>query len=162
MNTEPRDFEGRDIGWVLALNERHAVELSPLSKPRLEQLVDKAMHARVVDERAAFMIAFDQDADYDSPNFQWFKQRLDHFVYIDRIAVSSTHRGQGLARILYGDMFSRTAQGGHDQVVCEVNSDPPNPASDAFHRALGFSSMGDARLEDRDKSVRYLRRALQS
>jgi predicted GNAT superfamily acetyltransferase len=41
-------------------------------------------------------------------------------------------------------------------VCCEVNSDPPNPLSDAFHAALGFREVGRAFLPDRGKSVRYL------
>jgi uncharacterized protein len=33
------------------------------------------------------MLAFDQDADYDSPNFLWFRERLARFVYADRVVV---------------------------------------------------------------------------
>ncbi len=160
MNGNPRDIEDADLDWVLALNRVHEVELSPLTRSALQRLVDKASHARVVDERAAYLIAFDQDADYGSPNFRWFKDRLSRFVYVDRIAVSGLHRGKGLARTLYEDLFRRAARDDHDVIVCEVNSDPPNPASDAFHGALGFSEIGTARLEDRGKSVRYLSRAL--
>ena len=45
---------------------------------------------------------------------------------------------------------------GHARVVCEVNSDPPNPASDAFHAALGFAEVGQAVLATQGKVVRYL------
>jgi predicted GNAT superfamily acetyltransferase len=37
---------------------------------------------------------------------------------------------------------------------------PPNPASDAFHAALGFAEVGSARLFDGMKTVRYLARPL--
>jgi len=80
--------------------------------------------------------------------------------WIDRIAVSDGQRGKGLARLLYEDLFRDALTIGQELVVCEVNTDPPNPGSDAFHAALGFTVVGEARLEDRDKSVRYLKRAL--
>jgi predicted GNAT superfamily acetyltransferase len=69
-------------------------------------------------------------------------------------------RGHGFARRLYADLFARAGQAGHDIVVCEVNSDPPNPASDAFHAAQGFAEVGKAAIHQGSKTVRYLARAL--
>lgn len=46
-------------------------------------------------------------------------------------------------------------------VCCEVNSDPPNPASDAFHARLGFAEVGAAAIHGGAKSVRYLARPLE-
>ena len=54
----------------------------------------------------------------------------------------------------------RAGRAGHDQIVCEVNSEPPDPASDAFHTALGFREIGRATIHDGRKAVRYFRRAL--
>ncbi len=160
MNHSPRALIETDLDWVLALNRLHEVEMSPLSDAGLSALVAEAAYSRVVGDRAAFLIAFDQDANYHSPNFLWFRERLPRFIYVDRVAVSEHHRGRGLARALYEDVFEFGTGSGHEVIVCEVNSDPPNPASDAFHRAMAFTEMGDAHLEDRGKSVRYLRRAL--
>jgi predicted GNAT superfamily acetyltransferase len=50
--------------------------------------------------------------------------------------------------------------GKHVRLVCEVNSNPPNPASDAFHAALGFAEVGSASILDDSKIVRYLQRGL--
>ena len=160
MNSNPRKIIETDLDWVLALNRVHEVELAPLSRSGLTELVAKAAYACVVDESAAYLIAFDQDADYDSPNFLWFRDRFSRFIYVDRIAVSERHRGRGLARILYEDLFRHAVRDNHEVIVCEVNSDPPNPASDAFHQAMDFTEMGGAHLQDRGKTVRYLRRAL--
>jgi predicted GNAT superfamily acetyltransferase len=160
MNNNPRPIIATDLDWVLALNRLHEIELSSLTDAGLSALVAGAIYSRVLDDQAAYLIAFDQDADYDSPNFLWFRDRLRRFIYVDRIAVSDRHRGRGLARCLYEDLFAFGAGSGHEVIVCEVNSDPPNPASDAFHQALGFTEIGDAHLEDRGKTVRYLRRAL--
>jgi uncharacterized protein len=145
---------------VLALNNEHAAELSWLEPQRLSFLIDQAFYARRIGEVEAFLLAFDQDADYDSPNFLWFKSRYRRFVYIDRIAVSAHARGRGHARRLYHDLFNVAARNGHDIVVCEVNSDPPNPASDAFHAALGFSAVGHASIHGGKKSVRYFARSI--
>ncbi len=149
-----------DEAALLALNNAHAVELSLLSAGRLRQLLAAAFHARVAADGAALLIAFDQGADYDSPNFRWFQARYQRFVYVDRVVVAPAARGRGLARALYADLIAAAAGAGHDRVCCEVNSAPPNPASDAFHAALGFHEVGSAHLADRDKAVRYLIRKL--
>jgi len=145
-------------GWALALNNAHAVELSWLDAPRFGELVQCAFLACRIADRA-FLLAFDQDARYDSPNFLWFRARYRRFVYVDRVVVAPEARGCGHARRLYAALFDRARRAGHDAIVCEVNREPPNPASDAFHRALGFEAVGRADLPG-GKSVRYLRRGL--
>ncbi len=105
-------------------------------------------------------MAFDEGADYDSPNYLWFLERHRHFVYVDRIVVNAAMRKRGLAQMLYEDLFRCAADAGHDRIVCEVNSDPPNPASDAFHAALGFVEVGHAAIHGGTKTVRYLSRSL--
>src|SRR5688500_8216080 len=127
---------------VLALNNDHAVELSLLDGAQLAALLTHAFHARRIGSLDAFLIAFDERAAYDSPNYLWFRDRHARFVYVDRVAVAPHARGHGLGRLLYADLFRRARAAGHDLVGCEVNVTPPNPASDAFHAALGFSEVG--------------------
>ncbi|MBY8977875.1 GNAT family N-acetyltransferase [Rhodobacteraceae bacterium NNCM2] len=153
MTTRPLD--ARDLGWVLDLNRQFETELSPLTAAELERLVGEAFLARVADPEAGFLLTFDQDAAYDSPNFLWFKQRMPRFAYIDRIAISADHRRKGHAEALYRALFEAARAAGHSHVVCEVNAEPPNPASDRFHEALGFQVVGEAVLGDRGKTVRY-------
>lgn len=145
---------------ILALNNAHAAELSWLEPERLSFLVGEAFLARRIGAVDAFLLTFDQDAAYDSPNFLWFRQRYPRFVYVDRIAVAPSARGRGLARRLYTHLFEHVAMAGHDLVTCEVNSDPPNPASDAFHAALGFAEVGQASIHGGAKSVRYFARRM--
>jgi uncharacterized protein len=144
---------------LLALNNAHAQELSWIEPERLEHLVQEAFLARRGDIDA-FLLAFDQDAHYDSPNFLWFCARYPRFVYVDRIVVASSARGRGYARRLYSDLFEHARRAGHARVVCEVNTIPPNPESDAFHAALGFVEVGTASIHDGSKTVRYLSRPL--
>lgn len=143
-------------GAVLALNNAHAIELSWLEPDGLASLLHQAFHARRIGEVDAFLLALDEHADYDSPNHQWFRRRYARFVHIDRVVVAAAACGRGYARLLYGDLFRHAVEAGHDLVVCEVNAEPPNPASDAFHVALGFAEIGGAMIHGGSKTVRYL------
>ena len=145
---------------VLALNNRNARELSWLDEAGLAHLVHEAFLAVATGPLHGVLIAFDQDAVYDSPNFLWFRDRLQRFVYVDRIVIDESARGRGLARRLYEHLFTAARAAGHERVCCEVNAQPPNPASDAFHAALGFSEIGSATLAGGAKTVRYFVRTL--
>jgi uncharacterized protein len=141
---------------ILVLNNEHATELSWLDAERLASLLRQAFYARRIGDADAFLIALDERATYDSPNYLWFRQRYPRFVYVDRIVVAPPLRGRGCARLLYADLFDRARRAGHDIIVCEVNSNPPNPASDAFHASLGFGEVGQATIHQGSKTVRYL------
>jgi predicted GNAT superfamily acetyltransferase len=164
---KPHSFRSTDVSpmeplgqAMLALNNVHAEALSWLEPDKLEYLAGHAFLARRIGDLGAFILAFDQDAPYDSPNFLWFRARYPRFVYVDRIVVASPARGRGYARILYRDLFEEASNAGHTRVVCEVNARPPNPESDAFHAALGFAEVGSASIHNDSKTVRYLLRAL--
>lgn len=92
---------------LLALNNAHAVELSLADEARMAMLVDRAFLAARIGMLDAALIAFDQDADYDSANFQWFRARYPRFVYVDRVVTAPAARGRGLARKLYAYLFER-------------------------------------------------------
>jgi predicted GNAT superfamily acetyltransferase len=147
---------------VLALNNAHAVETSMLDQARLRSMLEEAFLATRIGDIDAFLIVFDERARYDSPNFAWFQAKYPDFVYVDRIVTSAKARGKGYARALYEDLFEKAAARGHKRVVCEVNFDPPNPGSDAFHAALGFVEVGRQLLPGSDKTVRYLSKNIPS
>jgi uncharacterized protein len=150
-----------DAAAILALNAAHVAETSSLTATQLEALLRQAFHVGLSARgRDAFLIALDQSAVSASPNFQWFKSRYERFVYIDRVIVAPERRGRGIARKLYQALLAAAARAGHSLVGCEVNLDPPNPASDAFHEALGFVEVGRARIHGGEKVVRYLVKGL--
>ncbi|TJV03790.1 MAG: GNAT family N-acetyltransferase [Mesorhizobium sp.] len=149
-----------DEASILALNNEHAAELSWLEAERLSFLLGEAFYARRIGDLEAFIMTFDQDASYDSPNFVWFRERYERFVYVDRVVVAAHARGRGHARLLYQDLFDHAQRAGHTLVTCEVNSAPPNPASDAFHATLGFAEVGDAVIHGGKKAVRYYARQI--
>jgi hypothetical protein len=149
-----------DAGWILALNAQSEVETSPLDAARLRLMLADAHYFRVIDGGAGCLLAFDERAQYDSPNFRWVRSRYLGFVYIDRVIVALAARRTGLGRALYEDLFAFMRAAGRGLVACEVNVDPPNAASDAFHTALGFNEVGRATLPN-GKSVRYLTKAVE-
>jgi predicted GNAT superfamily acetyltransferase len=156
----PADLAGSLEETLLALNNAHARELSWLEPDQLARLVRTASLALRIGNVAAFLLAFDQDADHDAGNFLWFRARHTRFVYIDRVVVAASERGRGHARRLYEAIGRHASDAGHDRIVCEVNLDPPNPASDAFLAALGFGEVGVAAIDGGAKTVRYLSRRL--
>jgi uncharacterized protein len=145
---------------ILALNNAHSVDLSWLDAKRLGSLVRRSLYARQLGAADAFLLAFDQTAPYDSPNYLWFRERCPRFVYGDRVVVAPAVRGRGYARLLYSDLFEKARLAAYEIVVCEVNSDPPNPASDAFHGSMEFAEVGRATILQGSKTVRYLARAI--
>jgi predicted GNAT superfamily acetyltransferase len=163
---KPAKRTSEDLGSLgasitLQLNNAHAKETSELDLVRLNTLLGMACYARGIDQgKVAFLIALDHTAPYENPNFAWFKSAYQSFVYIDRVIVAESARGQGIARLLYEDLFASARSAGIHRVVCEVNSEPPNPASDAFHFAMGFEKVGKAVLYNGAKTVNYFAKNL--
>jgi predicted GNAT superfamily acetyltransferase len=149
-----------DLPALLALNNAHAAELGALSAEALSHLFEISFRARTTDDADAFFIALQQGAKYDSQNYRWFAERFTRFAYIDRVVVAAGARKAGVGRALYYDLIEAALHAGHDVLACEVNVEPPNPASDAFHAALGFQEIGRMRLVERGKTVRYFVRPL--
>jgi uncharacterized protein len=148
-----------DSNPLLALNNAHAVELSWLEKQRFDEMISSAFYARGIGPATAFLIGFDQAAHYDNFNFLWFRARYQSFVYVDRIVVDSAFRGRGAAHALYQDLFDHAKSRQQNLIVCEVNADPPNPASDMFHKQMGFNRVGDSLIPS-GKRVQYLAKHL--
>jgi predicted GNAT superfamily acetyltransferase len=104
-----RDISEADYPAVLDLNMESVHFLSPLPRERLERLLAQSAYHKVMEEDgriAAFILAFLADAEYDSPNFLWLKNRCESFLYIDRLVVRSDCRGKGFGTSLYRDLFS--------------------------------------------------------
>jgi predicted GNAT superfamily acetyltransferase len=163
MDHQIRPLTGREASEtssaLLALNNAHAEALSLLSPESFARLTAQAFLALCAGEADGLLIALDERADYDSPNFLWFRKRFDRFVYVDRVVVAPHARGSGLARRLYAALIAEASAAGHARIVAEVNVDPPNPASHAFHAFMGFGVVGAATLPS-GKAVRYYAKPL--
>jgi tryptophan synthase alpha chain len=150
-----RAAEPEVLAEVLALNQSEEEATSPLDREELGQLLERSVWAAAAVSGGAvraFLVAFGPGSAYASPNYRWFCRRLDDFLYIDRVVVARSARGQGLARQLYA---AAQAAAPAAPLVCEVNLLPPNPGSDAFHASLGFTELGRGSPAP-GKTVRYL------
>lgn len=128
---------------MLALNALEVEQLSPLDPDRLAALHGWAERFDVIelDEGfAGFVVTVAPGTAYDSENYRWFAERYDDFVYLDRVVVAPGARRRGVAGGVYDVLESEAAARG--RLVLEVNVEPPNEASLAFHRARGFVEVG--------------------
>ena len=141
---------------LLALNNANARETSLLEGDQLDRMIAAARVATFIEPAAALLLAFEQSDTYDGGHFLWFRRRFEKFLYIDRVVVAECFRRNGLGRMLYANLFERALRLGHSTIACEVNAQPPNPTSDAFHEAQGFVEVGTATFNDGAKTVRYL------
>lgn len=156
----PRDIGAADLPALQALNDAHAAEVNAMAPADFAALVGAAFAARMLDAPgggpAGFCIALTHATPRQGPNHGWFQDRLPAFAYVDRIVIAAAFRGQGLARLLYADLLARARAAGLPVLACEVNLDPPNPASMAFHERFGFTEAGTATDPRNGKRVRYL------
>jgi predicted GNAT superfamily acetyltransferase len=138
-----RDVTAADRLRLLELNEESVRALSELDERRLDfilELAHRSLVAQLDGRIAGFAIAIAQGTGYDSDNYRWFSTRYERFLYLDRIAVAAGHRRHGLGGALYEAMEATAVPFG--RMVCEVNVDPPNEVSLAFHRARGYREVG--------------------
>jgi predicted GNAT superfamily acetyltransferase len=139
-----------DFDAILSLNEESVTALSPLTRVRLAALHAGAALHLVMEDGArviAFLLALREGTAYDSPNYRWFAQRYERFLYVDRVVVSTAARGRGVGARLYEALFEFAATQSVGLVTCEYDVEPPNPASERFHARFGFSEVGRQRLD---------------
>jgi predicted GNAT superfamily acetyltransferase len=103
----------------------------------------------------AYLIGMRPGTSYGSPNYRWFCERYDNFVYVDRVVVATLARRRGLASRLYEDFAGATPET-VGIMTCEVNTRPPNESSMQFHRRLGFKQVSSLELDGGSKEVALL------
>jgi uncharacterized protein len=116
---------------------------SVLSAERLRQLLAWSAYAGLVEldrQNAAFVLTFAAGSPYDSDYFRWFAERYQSFLYLDRIVVRAEYRRQGIGRFVYDAMEQLAVPLG--RLACEVNLQPRNDASIAFHQVRGYAEVG--------------------
>ncbi|RPI32651.1 MAG: GNAT family N-acetyltransferase [Actinomycetota bacterium] len=140
-----RPAEAGDFAAIRALNDAWVQYTSPLDEAGLVHLHAQAAYHRVAEIDGCivgFLLAVGPGQGYESPNYRWFAARWDDFLYIDRVVVAGDHQGTGVGGALYDEVSAWAAQRGFGRLVCEVNVEPPNPVSDAFHTRRGFVEVG--------------------
>jgi len=139
-----RPITEADYEDVLALNESNVAALAPMDRSRLVELDALADRFDIIDvggEFGGLVITFAAGSSYDSENYRWFTDRYaDRFYYLDRIVLSDRFRRQGLGTFVYDEIEHVAAK--YERLALEVNLEPRNDISLAFHAARGFAEVG--------------------
>ncbi len=157
-----RDVREQDLDSVLALNNAAGSSILALDYAAIRCHFEQAGYFRVAEVDgllAGFLIAYTADADYESPNFRWFQQRYQAFLYIDRIVVASTRRGSGLGRVFYADVTG-FAEVRVPLLACEVFLEPRNDVAVLFHGTYGFHEVGQQLMPGVGRRVSLLAKDL--
>ena len=108
----------------------------------LLQLSDLCIGAYIEEKLVGFVLCLYPQKDYSSPNYAWFNERYNQFLYVDRIAISTQYRNIQIGSELYEKVFQLASEK-RIPVTAEVSLYPPNEGSDRFHLRHGFSSVGE-------------------
>ncbi len=143
-----RDIDAVDLQAVWALNNSAGPGIVPIAWERMRHLFDVARYFRIArysGELAGFQIGLSPEADYDSPNFLWFREHCADFLYIDRIVIDSRFRRHGIGRVFYADVLS-FAEVRYPQLTCEVFIEPRDDVSLVFFGTNGFQECAQQAL----------------
>jgi len=133
-----RPINPADLDTIVDINQSALEGVGPLDYESAALLVKKADQAVVLDvegDIAGFVITLPTGADHESSRYDWFEDRLDDYVYLDRIVVADTHRRQGVASRLYDAVESELP------VALEIYE--TNDVSLEFHRQRGYRQIGE-------------------
>lgn len=139
-----RDLTALDVASMLVLNNDAAPAVPESTEAELAELLRVSSFGFAAvsgDEFLGFVVGFEPGVEYASPNYRYFENRGSDHLYVDRIVVAEEARGMRVGQTLYRRVVELAVDQGRAEVTCEVNVEPPNPASVAFHSRLGFSEV---------------------
>lgn len=128
------------------INEANVPEVGSVDADRLASIVAESPIALVVEvdgDVVGFCLVLGSTSSYDSVNYRWYTERYTDFMYLDRVAFDAASQGKGYGTALYREVFeSMAVLDGGRELALEINLDPPNEPSLAFHARLGFIEVG--------------------
>ena len=134
----------KDASQVWRINEEGLPWVGKVSEAEIEGLLERssfALGAFNGDLLQGFVICLPPKTTYSSLNYRWFNERYEDFLYVDRIAISAQHRGQGIGAQIYSAVVE-AAQDKSVPVLAEVMKKPLNEPSMHFHSAFSFVEVG--------------------
>ena len=149
---------------VIGLNDAEVPHVGHLGVDGLAPLLSHAALALVATveggQLGGFLVAIAPGESYGSENYRWFEQRGTNHLSVDRVAVANSARRRGIGDALYDVVEQVARRQRRPEVTCEVNLDPPNPGSLAFHRRRGFVEVGQQHTDGGAKTVALLAKPL--
>ena len=138
-----RELKPSDLSSVYLINQANVPAVGQESEASFVSLYEQcelALVLEVDDKTQGFCMVLSPQSDYQSPNYLYFKARYTHFIYLDRIALSSAIQGQGYGPLLYEEIEQRLKP---KLFTLEVNIKPPNEGSLRFHLREGFKVIAE-------------------
>ena len=127
------------------LNQENTPEVGSLSSVNeLRSLIQlSALNFFVLNEEEiiGFIICFREGSKYHSPNYKFFSDCEDKFLYIDRVVIKKEYRRMGAGTSLY-EHLSKVANLENLPICCEVNTSPINQISLNFILGSFLNYMG--------------------
>ena len=147
------DYDENYVSDIYIINQDNVPEVGSLdSIGQQKKLLSVSSYHSILledDELIGFAICFRESRPYWSENYKYFENKLDRFLYVDRIAIRNEYRRQGHAKRMYEDIFDFASQDGLI-VTAEVNTKPANEGSIRFHEYMGFKEVGVRSFDDHD------------
>lgn len=137
-STTLRPIRQHDFDTIIELNQNALEGVGALDHEGLALLVKQADQALVCEDDgdvAGFVITLPPGSVYDSSRYDWFEERLEEYVYLDRVVVAREHRRKGVASRLYDAVEAEVP------VALEVYD--TNEPSLEFHRLRGYRQVGE-------------------
>ena len=134
-----------DLRQVFEINQDNVPKVGDLDLGRLRFIVNECAARLVVEADGAvagFCLALAPGSSYDSINYAWFMERYPTDWYLYRVAFNASAQGKGLGSLLYTEVERRLTAADATGLTLEVNIDPPNEPSLAFHKKNGFVEVG--------------------
>tara|TARA_B100001287_G_scaffold58837_1_gene47066 strand:- start:5 stop:1372 length:1368 start_codon:yes stop_codon:yes gene_type:complete len=148
-----KELKNSDIDEMVEINEQGLPGTGKVSQTEMMNLLNLSelkLGAYVNDKLVGFALCLLPKTNYGSLNYAWFNERYDEFIYVDRIAVATDSRNQGIGSMLYERLFEY-AKSNNIPVTAEVSLRPPNEGSDRFHLRHGYQVVGE--LDHGEKAV---------
>tara|TARA_A100001037_G_C15082873_1_gene605140 strand:- start:411 stop:911 length:501 start_codon:yes stop_codon:yes gene_type:complete len=159
-----RQITPQDLASVLAINNEAVPAVNALTASELSDIVNISEKAWVVDEGdkiVGVLIVLGPRESYGSANYTWLNSQFTNFCYVDRIIIATSGKRNGYGKALYLALEEHAVSTGVEMLLCEVNVEPENPQSMAFHESLGWVPFQD-REHGPGKIVRYFKKLITS
>ena len=99
------------LNILYSLNQDNTPEVGELeSLKNLCELINmSALNFYVLENNIiiGFVICFRENSEYKSPNYNYFKNKEENFLYIDRVVIKDSYRRRGVGTYLYAHLYQQ-------------------------------------------------------